>query len=122
MREKSNITAIYVGVVVGLVLVSLSLMLGGGMMGGWGMMSGYEGGWGWNQGSLWMVVVGSILMVILGGAVIFGVVTMMRKGSSRVDNRVDDIGETNLALLKRRYASGELTKEQFENAREALRV
>lgn len=119
MREKSNnTTAIYIGVVVGLALVSLSLMLGGGMMSGWGMMSGYEGRGDGNQGSLWMVVVGSILMVIFWGAVIFGVLTMLRKSRSRGD----DNRETNLILLKRRYASGELTKEQYENARQALRI
>ncbi len=118
MREKSNSTAIFVGIVVVLALVSLSLMLGGGMMSGWGMMSGYEGGWGWNQGSLWMVVVGSIFMVIFLGAVIFEVVTMMRQNT----NRVNDNGETNLALLQNRYASGEITKEQYEDARQALGV
>ncbi len=88
------------------------------MMGGWGMMSGYEGGWDWNQGSLWMVVVGSIFMVIFLGAVIFGGVIRRRHDSSRVA----DNGETNLALLQRRYASGEITQEQYENARQALGV
>jgi len=39
MKEKSNNTTIYAGIVVVLALISLSLMLSGGMMGGWGMMN-----------------------------------------------------------------------------------
>ncbi len=124
MRAKNNNTttaAIFFGVVVVVALISLSLMLGGGMMGGWGMMSGGQaGGWGWNQGSLWMIVAGSILMVILGGAVIFGVVTMLRNNHD--NNPINANRETDLALLKRRYASGELTQEQFDHARETLEV
>ncbi len=90
MKEKSKIRAIYIGVVAILALVSLSLIMGGGMMGGWGMMgngsmmNGYGGGWGWNQGSLWMVVIGCILMVIFWGAVIYGVVAMMRRSINGV--------------------------------------
>ncbi len=118
MREKSNNTTIFVGVLVVLALVSLGLMLGGGMIGGGGMMSGYDGGMVWNQGSLWMVVVGSILMVIFLVVVIFGVMTLMRQNS----NRSASNGETNLALLQQRFASGELTKEEYEKARQTLEV
>jgi putative membrane protein len=73
------------------------------------MMWPYGSGWGWG----WMVG-GWVMMVVFWGLVILGIVVLVRylgsghapAGSARV--------ETPLEILRRRYATGELTKEQFE--------
>jgi len=62
-----------------------------------------------------MVVAGTVIFL---GAVILGVVTMMRHDKLRAVTN----GETNFAILQRRYASGEITKEQYEQARLTLRM
>ncbi|MGC8634879.1 MAG: SHOCT domain-containing protein [Candidatus Limnocylindrales bacterium] len=75
------------------------------------MMFGYGYGAG-PGGPLWLlgglvVMVGIVLLVVwsLGGA--------MR-------TRRDDVRSTPLEILRERYARGEITQEQFEQAKQAL--
>jgi putative membrane protein len=70
---------------------------------------GYGPGWGWMIG-------GWIMMLVFWALVIIGIVALVRFLSDR-----DRSGpgrpkeaETPLEILRRRYAAGELTKEQFD--------
>ncbi len=65
------------------------------------------GGWGWMIG-------GWIMMFVVWALVIIGIVAVVRYVSGRGDAVRLDEGETPLEILRRRYAAGELTKEQFE--------
>ncbi|HET8999679.1 MAG TPA: SHOCT domain-containing protein [bacterium] len=67
---------------------------------------GYGGGWGW-------MAAGWIMMVAFWVLVIAGAVVAVRWMNTRGgDGRLP---ETPLEILRRRYAAGELTKEQFES-------
>lgn len=66
----------------------------------------YGAGWGW-------MAAGWIMMVVLWGLAMVGVVALVRA----MDARRATEGSTRDApveILRRRYAAGELTKEQFE--------
>jgi putative membrane protein len=80
-------------------------MMGPGMMGGYGMMAGF--GW---LGMLTMALfwVGVVLLVVWGLSNLF---TTQR---SRVEPDAEEI-------LKQRFARGEISREEFVQARETLR-
>ena len=97
-----------------LVLIALGFsVLMGGMMGP-GMMgpSGVRGGWGWGLG----MGVGGLAMLAYLSALIVGVVLLARSvGGGRGHRR-----HTPLDILKRRYAAGEITREQYEQMRKDI--
>ena len=74
------------------------------------MMGPYWHGDGWG----WMIM-GWITMAVFWVLGIAGVVALVRWGSSRVIPDRHDYPDTPLEILRRRYAAGELTKEQFES-------
>jgi putative membrane protein len=82
--------------------------MGPGMM-GWGM--GYGGGWLW-----------TILMVIFWIAVIVGIVLLIRwlilSTRTATPNQRQD--ESAIDILKKRYARGEIDKEEFEQRKKDL--
>lgn len=77
-------------------------------MGGWHM----DGDWGW-----WMII-GSTWMVIFWGLLIWGAVVLFQRSNREVSGGQ---GDDPVAILERRYARGEITKEEFEEARTTLR-
>jgi len=70
------------------------------------MMWGYYDGWSW----LWMVLV----MVLFWGGIGTLAVFVLRSftGSKNSDQAMD--------VLRRRFASGEITQDEFEKTRKAL--
>ena len=78
---------------------------------GWGTMMdfGYFG-----YGGMFM---GMLLIVILIAAVIYFIV---REARPKADQRLP--GETPLDILKRRYAKGEIAKDEFEKVKKDLEV
>ncbi len=70
------------------------------------MMWPYGYGWGWMAG-MW------IMMVLFRTLVIVGIVVLVRVLSDR-GTPAQPARETPTEILRRRYAAGELTKEQFE--------
>jgi putative membrane protein len=68
---------------------------------------GYGAGWGWMIG-------GWIMMVVFWGLVIVGGVALVRNLSDRGAGGQPKGSEAPIEILRRRYAAGELTKEQFE--------
>jgi putative membrane protein len=69
---------------------------------------GYGAGWGWMIG-------GWIMMIVFWGLVIVGIVALFRAASNRAGCTEPKDKETPVEILHRRYAAGELSKEQFED-------
>ena len=70
-------------------------------------------GWGW-----WMMF-GWLWMIVLWGLIIWAVYMLVSRLNSSTPGRTDS-GPTALEILERRYASGELTHEQFGEMRQRL--
>ena len=102
-------------------LVGISL-LGGWNNRGWGMMSGWPSGMmhGWGFGSfgwigmilMWLVPVSFLVLVILG------IVGLVRGLTSSGDGKADTVQQAEAQtspreILQIRYASGEITREQY---------
>jgi putative membrane protein len=58
---------------------------------------------------------GWIMMLLFWALIIFGIVTLVRYLSDRGPTTRSTEVETPLQVLRRRYASGEITKEQFDD-------
>ncbi len=71
--------------------------------------------WGAHEGMGWWMLFGAIWMLIFWGAIIWLVVWgAIRLGGGRRDD------DSPLEIARRRYARGEMTKEQFEQLRHDL--
>jgi len=68
--------------------------------------------YGWGMGFGWL------FMVLFWALVILGVVFIFKMISDR--SRPAEKGETALDILKKRYAKGEITKEEFERMKDDL--
>jgi putative membrane protein len=108
-----------------LLIVTLALssamggMMGPGMMGP-GMMgpdfTGRWGGWMWGAG-MWL---GGLAMLVFWGALIVGAVLVVRLLGGLPGGDERTASASALDILKRRYASGEVTREQYEQMRKDL--
>jgi putative membrane protein len=75
-----------------------------------------HGGWGWGWMSLMMV-----MMVLFWGAVIGGIVWLIRGASRGATPRGLDVSkETPGEILDRRFAEGEISEEDYRARREVL--
>lgn len=68
--------------------------------------------WGWGMGFGWIFVLLFWVLIILG--IVYLIRTM--GGSAKKVNQ----GETALDILKKRYAKGEITKEEFDRIKDDL--
>jgi putative membrane protein len=77
-------------------------------------------GYGWADG--WLGIFGfglhGVGMLLFWGLLIWGAIVLIRSVSQAGGAKREDSA---LALLRERYARGDLTREQFESTREALR-
>lgn len=84
------------------------------------MMGGYWGNWMWG----WSLV-GMLWMILFWGLIIGGIVLLVRWIADGAGRRRTDGGgapeETPLDILKKRYARGEISKEEFERMKEDLK-
>jgi putative membrane protein len=72
------------------------------------MMWGYADGWSW----LWMT---AMMVLFWGGIVALAVLAFRSFGRSKSDDHAMD-------TLRRRFASGEITQDEFEKTRKALQA
>ena len=75
------------------------------------MMDGM--GWGgmWFGGLFWLIIIGGIILAV---------VTMMNSNRRRDQSGSLPRQDSALDILKKRYASGEITKEEFERMKKDL--
>ena len=75
---------------------------------------GHMGGWGF----------GWVFMILFWSLVIWGVAMLLHRGSRGCSGMMHDHsghgGEPALDILKRRYAKGEITREDFERMRKDI--
>ncbi len=114
--NKNIKTALIIGGVIVAILIIVPLIFG--LIGGW---QGYGNGYGmmgpWMMGGFGGMWFMPILIIIFWGLVIWGIVALVRGvgyGSSPT------ISDTALEILKRRYARGEIGKEEFEEKKKDL--
>jgi putative membrane protein len=83
---------------------------------GWGMGPGMMG-WGYGMGWIWMIIMAAFWI-----AVILGIVFLIRwlVISTRTGSHGPGPGDSPLEILKRRYARGEVNKEEFEEKKKDL--
>jgi putative membrane protein len=74
---------------------------------GWGHMMGYGG-----YGGIFMW----LILILIAGVIIYFVVN----GSKRPANPADSTKESPMEILKRRYASGEISKEEFDRLKKDI--
>ncbi|MBI4536656.1 MAG: SHOCT domain-containing protein [candidate division NC10 bacterium] len=83
------------------------------------MYPGNPMGWG-NSGWLWWMPMG-LMMLLFWGLVIVVLILLVRwlwtQGQGRADAQ---IAETPLDVLKKRYARGEITKEEFDRIKQDI--
>jgi len=75
------------------------------------MWGGDMGSWGW-----WMLIGGSLVWALLIGAVVAVIWAASRTDGNTGERR----GATALDILKTRYADGDITRSEFEQARRDL--
>jgi putative membrane protein len=76
--------------------------------------------WWWMSGSgfpIWMMVMGLLFQLIFWGAIIFLIVWAVRSFVAR--DRGHSSGNE-FAILRERYARGEITREQYEQMKQDL--
>jgi putative membrane protein len=110
--NKNIKTALIIGGVAVALLIILPWVLG--MVLGWqgyGMMGPWMmGGFGW----MWLM---PVLWILFLGLIIWAIVALVRGLSQTGDSRPADSA---LEILKRRYAQGEIDREEYEEKRKTL--
>jgi len=74
--------------------------------------------WGAHDGMGWWMVIGMIWMVVFWGAIVALIIWGVSRFTGGPTGRGDS--ESSLEIARRRYASGEITREQFEQLRRDL--
>jgi putative membrane protein len=77
--------------------------------GGWGHMMNY----GFGYGGMFMWI---IFLIVIGAVIYFIVQTQKTKNQTQTQN------ESHLDILKKRYAKGEITKEEYERMKKDLNM
>jgi len=114
--NKNIKAALIIGGVIVAILIIVPLIIG--LVGGWqgygyGMMGpGMMGGFGWG----WFM---PIIMIVFWGLVIWGIVALVR-GLSTGSGGPSTLADSVLEILKRRYARGEITKQEYEERKKDL--
>ena len=114
--NKNVKTAIIIGGIIVALLIVLPLVFGlisGGQYGGWGMMGpGMMGGFGW-----WWFM--PIFFILFWGLIIWGIVALVR-GLSVSRGSDSPTADSALEVLKKRYARGDISKEEYEEKKHDL--
>jgi len=115
MSKDVKIALIIGGTILGVIII-LPLVLGaisGWRYGMWGMMGpGMMAGFGW----MWLI---PVFWVVFLGLLIWAIVAAVRSSSESKDPDSSK-ADSALEVLKRRYAQGEIGKEEYEEKKKDL--
>ena len=114
--SKTAWAVIAASVLIILLLSGVGLLFANRSYGYWGMMGGpgMMGGFG---------MMGGLGMLLFWGLIIAGVVWLIQattRSAGHQPGQSSSLPEAPLDILKRRYAAGEITKEQFDEMRRNL--
>ncbi|MCL5999595.1 MAG: SHOCT domain-containing protein [Chloroflexi bacterium] len=118
--NKSTWAIVIVVVLVLLAIVAgvfaISALVPGSRLNGWGMMRP------WMMGGFGSPFVGGLVMLLFGVLIIGGIVWLIQAAAHGFGQPGSGAppSELPLDILKRRYAKGEITKEQFEQMKRDL--
>jgi putative membrane protein len=73
-------------------------------------------GWDAGEGMGWWMLVGGLFWIVLWGAVIYLIATFVRSPGRSAHPAQDDA----IGILKRRYARGEIGRDEYERMRRDL--
>jgi putative membrane protein len=112
-------------VFIGLILAAVAVLIAGLVLGGGWLLT--QNGYGCGPGTMGRysfpfgmhTFSGGPLMFLFWGVVIGGVVLLIASLAQR-DETPASSGESPLDILKRRYASGEIDRDEFERVKESL--
>ncbi len=114
--DKNIKTALIIGGIIVAAFIILPLVFGlvvGWQGEGWGMMGPWMmGGFGW----MWLM---PVLWIVFLGLIIWAVVAAVR-GSGESRSSDSSKAESALEVLKKRYARGEINKEEYEEKKKDL--
>ena len=115
MNKNVKLTLIIGGIILGVVIILpfVSGAISGWQYGGWGMMGpGMMGGFGW----MWLI---PVFWIVILGLIIWAIVALVRSLS---ESKGLDFSKADsaLELLKKRYARGEINKEEYEAKKKDL--
>lgn len=115
MSRNVKTALIIGGVIVALIIIApLAFgLISGWQYGGWGMMGpGMMGGFGtmWLMPVFWILILGLIIWAVV--ALVRGLSEPKGSGTSRADSALN--------ILKRRYAVGDISKEEYEDKKKDL--
>ena len=114
--DKNVKTALIIGGIIVAIIIILSLVFGlvsGWQGGGWRMMgSGMWGGW---------MFLMPVFFILFWGLVIWGIVALVRGLSGpRSSDSTAPTADSAIEVLKKRYARGEIGKEEYEEKKKDL--
>jgi len=119
-RTRNVLIAVAI-TLVGLVVVGLCVaLIGTRVMGGYG--PAMMGGWGRGFHGWGMMLGGGLVMLLFWLAVIGGLVWLVTSNAQRGPASAGRQEESALDVLKRRYARGEISKQEYEDMRRDLDV
>jgi len=115
MSKNVKIALIIGGTILGVIIILLLVFgaISGWPYGGWGMMRPWMmAGYGW----MWLI---PVFWIVLVGLIIWAIVASVR---SSHESKGSDSSKTDSALemLKKRYARGEISKEEYEEKKKDL--
>lgn len=110
MNQNMKTALIIGGIIVALLLVLPSVfgLISGWQGGGWGMMGGFS--WMWLMPVFWILFLGLIIWAVVAAV----------RGSSESRSSDSSKADSALEVLKKRYARGEINKEEFEEKKKDL--
>ena len=115
--NKDTKTALIIGSVIVAILIIVPLVFG--LIGGWqGYGYGMMGPWMMGGfGGMWFM---PIFMIVFWGLVIWGIVALVRGVSSPGNTGSSGQADSPMEVLKKRYARGEINKEEFEDKKKDI--
>ncbi len=79
--------------------------------------------WSWFNGGpvgFWGMWFMPIMMIVVWGLIIWGIVTLSRRGWGVGCGHSHERSDSALEILKKRYANGEINREEFEDKKKQI--